>query len=245
MDALLHFASTFPDAAKDIRLNLTSVLSQSTLTEPQRFLVAIAVAFAARDAALAQAVVAAGGAHASAGEDHAERALGAYLAWKAVQAAGQGCKSDAWFRQGEEGCLGRNDDIAGKCNLETASHRESIDGGDDGLVQVIACREAREACCRHGDRISCRLVFQVIAGAEGLVACARDDGHPLVRVLREFVERLFQFHIGWRMQRVHHLGTVDGDDGEFTFALDLAEFRARHGFFLSQNGLACILLYRM
>jgi len=66
MDALLHFASTFPDAAKDIRLNLTSVLSQSTLTEPQRFLVAIAVAFAARDAALAQAVVAAGGAHASA-----------------------------------------------------------------------------------------------------------------------------------------------------------------------------------
>ena len=66
MDALLHFASTFPDAAKDIRLNLTSVLSQSSLTEPQRFLVALAVAFTARDAALAQAVVAAGGAHASA-----------------------------------------------------------------------------------------------------------------------------------------------------------------------------------
>lgn len=66
MDALVQFAATFPDAAKDIRLNLTSVLSQSALTEPQRFLVALATAFAARDAALAQAVVAAGGPHATA-----------------------------------------------------------------------------------------------------------------------------------------------------------------------------------
>lgn len=66
MDALVQFAATFPDAAKDIRLNLTSVLSQSALTEPQRFLVALATAFAARDAALAQAVVAAAGPHATA-----------------------------------------------------------------------------------------------------------------------------------------------------------------------------------
>ena len=66
MDALAQFAATFPDAAKDIRLNLTSVLSQSSLTESQRFLVALATAFAARDEALAQAVVAAGGPHATA-----------------------------------------------------------------------------------------------------------------------------------------------------------------------------------
>lgn len=62
MEALTQFAASFPDAAKDVRMNLGSVLQQSPLSPAQRFGVALAVALAARDEALAAAVVAAGGA---------------------------------------------------------------------------------------------------------------------------------------------------------------------------------------
>ena len=52
MEALQQFAAAFPDAAKDIRLNLASVLQQSALTPAQRFGVALAVAHAVRSPAL-------------------------------------------------------------------------------------------------------------------------------------------------------------------------------------------------
>ncbi len=61
MEALQQLAATLPDAAKDIRLNLTSVLQQSSLSLAQRFGTALAVAFAARSPALAAAVTAAAG----------------------------------------------------------------------------------------------------------------------------------------------------------------------------------------
>jgi len=47
-----------PDAAKDIRLNLEAVLQPGTLSLAQRWLVAMACAFAARNGRLAEAVVA-------------------------------------------------------------------------------------------------------------------------------------------------------------------------------------------
>jgi lipoyl-dependent peroxiredoxin subunit D len=62
MEALQQLAALFPDSAKDIRLNLMSVLQQSTLNETQRFGVALAVAHASRSPALVAAMVAAGGA---------------------------------------------------------------------------------------------------------------------------------------------------------------------------------------
>jgi alkyl hydroperoxide reductase subunit D len=56
MDALKHLADTFPDAAKDIRLNLQAVLSDGSLTPRQRFGVAYACAVACRSRALCEAL---------------------------------------------------------------------------------------------------------------------------------------------------------------------------------------------
>jgi lipoyl-dependent peroxiredoxin subunit D len=50
--------SAIPDAAKDIRLNLSSVLQSTALTNDQRWGVAIASALAARNPRLSQAVLA-------------------------------------------------------------------------------------------------------------------------------------------------------------------------------------------
>lgn len=61
MDALQQLGASLPEAAKDIRLNLTSVLAQSSLSPTQKFGTALAVAYAARNAPLAAAVVAAAG----------------------------------------------------------------------------------------------------------------------------------------------------------------------------------------
>jgi len=58
MEALQRLAAGMPDSAKDIRLNLTPVLQQSTLSPAQRFGTALAVAYAAGDLALANAIVA-------------------------------------------------------------------------------------------------------------------------------------------------------------------------------------------
>lgn len=61
MEALQRFAASFPEPAKDIRLNLVAVLQQSSLSPPQKFGTALAVAHAARCPTLAAAIVAAAG----------------------------------------------------------------------------------------------------------------------------------------------------------------------------------------
>lgn len=65
MEALAQFAASFPEAAKDVRMNLASVLQQSSLSPAQRFGVALAVAYAVREPALVAAVTAASGAEAT------------------------------------------------------------------------------------------------------------------------------------------------------------------------------------
>ena len=61
MEALQQLAAAFPDAAKDIRLNLSNVLQTSTLSPAQKFGVALAVAHSSRNPALVAAVTAAAG----------------------------------------------------------------------------------------------------------------------------------------------------------------------------------------
>ena len=61
MEALQQLAAGFPEAAKDIRLNLTSVLGASSLSPAQKFGCALAVALAARSQHLAAAISAAAG----------------------------------------------------------------------------------------------------------------------------------------------------------------------------------------
>ncbi len=59
MDQLKNLTATFPDAAKDLKLNLTSVLGDGTsaLSEQQRFGIALACSFAARNEALKSAIM--------------------------------------------------------------------------------------------------------------------------------------------------------------------------------------------
>ena len=61
MEALQQLAAAIPDAAKDIRLNLTSVLQQSSLTPAQRYGVALAVAYASTSEELIAAITTAAG----------------------------------------------------------------------------------------------------------------------------------------------------------------------------------------
>ena len=56
MTALQQLAATLPDAAKDVRLNLTAVVESQVLTPAQAHGVALAVALAARAPELAAAV---------------------------------------------------------------------------------------------------------------------------------------------------------------------------------------------
>jgi alkyl hydroperoxide reductase subunit D len=58
MSELEALRNTFPEAARDIKLNLQSVLEQSTLTPAQRWGVAAAAAIAARNPRLRAAVLA-------------------------------------------------------------------------------------------------------------------------------------------------------------------------------------------
>jgi alkyl hydroperoxide reductase subunit D len=65
MEALRELTGFFPEATKDLKLNLQSVLGESSLSEGQRWLVALACALSKGDHALARAVVAAAGPAAS------------------------------------------------------------------------------------------------------------------------------------------------------------------------------------
>ena len=66
MSAVENLRTSIPDVAKDIRLNLQSVLQPGSLTAAQRWGVAIASAVAARNDALRDAVIADAGAEVSA-----------------------------------------------------------------------------------------------------------------------------------------------------------------------------------
>jgi lipoyl-dependent peroxiredoxin subunit D len=59
VEALETLRTALPDAARDIRLNIQSVLKDGALSEPQRWGVAVASAIAARNPRLREAVLAA------------------------------------------------------------------------------------------------------------------------------------------------------------------------------------------
>ena len=57
MEALKSVSARFPEAAKDIRLNLQGVLAESSLSERLRWTVALACAFASRNREVREAVL--------------------------------------------------------------------------------------------------------------------------------------------------------------------------------------------
>jgi hypothetical protein len=66
------------------------------------------------------------------------------------------------------------------------------------------------------------MIFEVVAGAECLVPCTRDDGNPQLGVGSKFVEHVRQLLVRHRVQRVVNLRTTDGDDHQASVDLDLA-----------------------
>ena len=139
-------------------------------------------------------------------------------------------KPDARFGQREHGGVGRDDQIAGQRDFETAAHRDAVHRRDHRLVEVEAAGETAKAAAGMVDpRSAGRGDLQIVAGAEGALARARHDRDPLFRVGGEIVEDLGKFDMRRRVQRVHDFGPVERDDRQPPFALDLAELVVRHG----------------
>ena len=84
MEALETLRAALPDAARDIRLNIQSVLRDGALSEPQRWGVAVASAIAARNPRLRAAVLAAAAAAVDAGVVEDARAAAALMAMNNV-----------------------------------------------------------------------------------------------------------------------------------------------------------------
>ncbi|MGY4426938.1 hypothetical protein ACVWY2_009387 [Bradyrhizobium sp. JR6.1] len=69
------------------------------------------------------------------------------------------------------------------------------------------------------------LPFQVVAGAERLVAGAGDDRDPLLGIGGEVVEHLVELEMRVDMQRIVNLGPRQRHDGDGTLARHLGEFQ--------------------
>ena len=99
-----------------------------------------------------------------------------------------------------------------------------IDGNEELVDQAVG--EAAEALGRMdralaGLGLDFGVVFQVVTGAEGLVAGAGDDGDPQLGVGLELVESVDQLLVRHGMAGVIDLGTIDGDDHQTAVFLDL------------------------
>jgi alkyl hydroperoxide reductase subunit D len=84
VEALETLRTALPDAARDIRLNIQSVLKDDALSEPQRWGVAVASAIAARNPRLREAVLAAAASAVDAAVVEDARAAAALMAMNNV-----------------------------------------------------------------------------------------------------------------------------------------------------------------
>ena len=76
MEALRALGAAFPEAARDVKLNLQGVQQDSSLAEKLRWGVALASAYAARNPALREAVLEDGGAAAASRRPGSRRGAG-------------------------------------------------------------------------------------------------------------------------------------------------------------------------
>src|SRR5690606_1037712 len=78
---------------------------------------------------------------------------------------------------------------------------------------------------RQNDAAARRLLLQIVPCAKGPPSGPGDDGNPLVAIALESAKCFVELDMCRRMQRIHRLGTVDGDDGCAAVLLDLDEIR--------------------
>ncbi len=141
-----------------------------------------------------------------------------------MQAACQRRQAHPGLGKREDGPFRGYDDVAGQRDLEAAAHGDAIHSRDQGLFEVKAVGEAREARFRPAHLAARGLVFEVVASREGPVACPGHDGDPLLRIVLKIVENGRKLLAGRSMDGVHHLGPVEGDEGQCPIPFDLAEF---------------------
>jgi hypothetical protein len=108
---------------------------------------------------------------------------------------------------------------------KTAAHGDAVDGGDDRLVAVEARGQAGKAALVPAALSARRLPFQVVAGAERLVAGAGDDRDPLLGIGGEIVEHLVELEMRVGMQRVVHFGARQRHDRDRALARHLGKFQ--------------------
>ena len=72
-----------------------------------------------------------------AADDHLDRKLGTDRARQALRAAGARQQAEFYFRQAKPGVLGRDPEVAGERDLETAAERGAMNGGNDRFRRVL------------------------------------------------------------------------------------------------------------
>jgi hypothetical protein len=163
---------------------------------------------------------------AAAGQDHAHRLLQRDHARQALQATRERREPDARLGQREDRLVRGDDQIAGERDLESATHRHAIHGGDERLRKTEARRESGEAALGHAAHVAAGgLVLQIVPGRERAIARAGDDADPGVGVGLELVPDRRELTVRRRVERVHDLGPVDRHDPQAALPLDLAELR--------------------
>ena len=168
---------------------------------------------------------------AASGEDHVHRLAVADEPWQAHRAEVDQRHAPAPAEDAEDGVRGGDAEVAPQRQLESARDRVPLDRGDDrlseqharrphGPVPVLAENVLPERVDQGaapelagGDRL------QIGAGAERAARAGQDrDRERLVRV--EAAKRPHQRRRGRVVDRVAHLGPVDGDDGDFAVRLE-------------------------
>ena len=124
--------------------------------------------------------------------------------------------------------LHRDPDGAGHRRLAAAAERKAIDGRDHRLAEILDEIEhlLSEAAGLLGfERRDMRELADVGAGDERLVAGARQDDAAYRGVVPRILEGRSQILPGRRIQRVEHLGAIDGHigDGALLLVQDIRE----------------------
>ena len=154
-----------------------------------------------------------------------------------LRAAVAGNESELHLGLAELGVVAGQSHGAGHGEFAAAAERESVDAGDDRLAQVLDGVDDGLSLMRVGlgrDRRVLRQLADVGAGDEGLLARAGEDDDANVGIVLGRGEGLLDLLHGGHVQRVEHLGPVDGDVGDVVLRFGFNVLEVGHEF-LSSN----------
>ncbi len=102
--------------------------------------------------------------------------------------------------QRELGVVGCDDEVGRERELEAATHRQAVDGGDDGLADVEELGEAREAAgaVLGVNGLAIGRGLEVPSGAEEALACPGENRSAQRRVVAQLGERPRRGPCSWR-----------------------------------------------